>query len=72
MINKVITGEIVVPALSAIVLGIVLSIGAVYLTGKRPVPIDQTEASHSVANNRGFVALPNPAGRLSRVYLLLR
>jgi hypothetical protein len=50
----------------------VLSIGAVYLTGKRPLPIDQTEASHSVANNRGFVALPNSAGRLSRVYLLLR
>jgi hypothetical protein len=50
----------------------VLSIGAVYLTDKHLVPIDQAEANHSVAGSRGFVELPNPDGRLSRVHLLLR
>jgi hypothetical protein len=72
MTNKVITIEFIVPTLFAVVLGIVLSIGAVYLTGKYLVPIDQTEANHSVAGSRGFVELPNPDGRLSRVHLLLR
>jgi len=72
MTNKVITVEFVIPTLLAVVLGIVLSIGAVYLTDKHLVPVDQTEASHSVAGSRGFVELPNPDGRLSRVNLLLR
>jgi hypothetical protein len=72
MTNKVITIEFVVPTLLAIVLGIVLSIGAVYLTDKHLFPIDQTEANNSVARSRGFVELPNPDGRLSRVHLLLR
>ena len=71
MTNKVITIEFIVPTLSAIVLGIVLSIGTVYLTDKHLVPIDQTEANHSVAGSHGFVELPNPDGRLSRVHLLL-
>jgi hypothetical protein len=72
MTNKVITIEFIVPTLLAIVLGIVLSTGAVYLTDKHLVPIDQTEANYSVAGSRGFVELPNPDGRLSRVHLLLR
>ena len=72
MTNKVITIEYVVPTLLAIMLGIVLSIGAVYLTDKHLVPIDQTDANSSVARSRGFVELPDPDGRLSRVHLLLR
>jgi hypothetical protein len=72
MTNKVITIEFIIPTLLAIVLGIVLSIGAVYLTDKHLVPIDQTEANYSVAGSRGFAELPNPDGRLSRVHLLLR
>jgi hypothetical protein len=72
MTNKVITIEFIVPTLFAIVLGIVLSIGAIYLTDKHLVPIDQTEANHSVAGSGGLVELPNPDGRLSRLHLLLR
>jgi len=72
MTHKVIIVEFVVPTLFAIVLGIVLSIGTVYLTDKHLVPIDQTEANHSVAGSHGFVELPNPDGRLSRVHLLLQ
>jgi hypothetical protein len=44
MTGKVITQEFVVPTMFAIVLGIVLSIGAVYLTDKYLAPIDQAEA----------------------------
>jgi hypothetical protein len=72
MTNKVITIEFIVPTLLAIVLGIVLSIGAVYLTDKHLVPVDQTEANYSVAGSRGSVELQYPDGRLSRVNLLLR
>jgi hypothetical protein len=72
MTNKVITIKFIVPTLLAVVLGIVLSIGSVYLTGKHLVPVDQTEANYSVAGSHGFVELPNPDGRLSRVNLLLR
>jgi hypothetical protein len=72
MTNKVITIEFILPTLLAIVLGIVLSIGAVYLMDKHLIPVDQTEANYSVAGSRGFVELPNPDGRLSRVHLLLR
>jgi hypothetical protein len=67
MTHKVITPEFVVPTALAIALGIMLSIGAVYLTDKHPVPIDQ----HAVAGSRGIAELPNPDGRLSRVHLLL-
>jgi hypothetical protein len=72
MINKVITIEFIFPTLLAVALAIVLSIGAVYLTDKHLVPVDQTEANYSVAGSRGFLELPNPDGRLSRVNLLLR
>ena len=44
MTSKVITLEFVVPTVLALALGIVLSIGAVYLTDKYLVPIDQAEA----------------------------
>jgi hypothetical protein len=52
MTRKVITLEFVVPTVLAIALGIVLSIGAVYLTDKYLVPINQAEAHSSVAGNR--------------------
>jgi hypothetical protein len=47
MTHKVITMEFIVPTVLAIALGITLSIGAVYLTDKYLVPIDQAEANHS-------------------------
>jgi hypothetical protein len=72
MTNKVITIEFIAPTLLAIVLGIVLSIGAVYLTDKHLAPVDQTKAGDGVAGSHEFVELPNPDGRLSRVNLLLR
>jgi hypothetical protein len=45
MTHKVITFEFVVPTVLAAVLGIVLSIGAVYLTNRYLGPVDQLEAS---------------------------
>jgi hypothetical protein len=71
MTHKAITFKFVVPTVLAIALGIMISIGAVYLTGKHPVPIDQAEANHSVAGSGGIAQLPNPDGRLMRVHLLL-
>jgi hypothetical protein len=49
MTYKVIALEFVVPTLLAIALGIVLSIGAVYLMDNYLGPIDQAEAHHYVA-----------------------
>ena len=71
MTHKAITFQFVVPTvLAAIALGI--WIGAVYLTVKYLVRIDQAaEANHSAAGARGSAELPNPDGRLSRVHLLL-
>jgi hypothetical protein len=71
MTHKMITFEFVVPTGLAAVLGIVLSIGAVYLTNHYLGPADQPETNGSVAGSRGVVELPNPDGRLSRVHLLL-
>jgi hypothetical protein len=48
MTHKAITLEFVVPTVFAIVLGFVLSIGAVYLIDNYLAPIDQAEAYHSV------------------------
>jgi hypothetical protein len=70
MTHKLITFEFVVPTVFAAVLGIVLSIGAVYLTERYLGPVDQLEANHFVADSRG-IAEANPDGRLSRVHLLL-
>jgi hypothetical protein len=52
MTHKVITLEFVVPTVFAIALGIVLSIGAVYLTDEYLGPIDQAETHHSLASSR--------------------
>jgi hypothetical protein len=49
--DKAIALEFVVPTVLAIALGIVLSIGAVYLIDNYLVPIDQAEAYHSVAGS---------------------
>jgi hypothetical protein len=45
--ESVITLEFVVPTALAIALGIVLSVGAVYLTDRYFFPIDQLEANSS-------------------------
>ena len=47
MTKKVIAFEFVVPTVLAVALGIVLSIGAVFLTNKYLGPIDQAEANFS-------------------------
>jgi hypothetical protein len=43
MTNKVITLEFIIPTLLAIALGIVLSIGAVYLTNRYLGSVDQSQ-----------------------------
>ena len=67
MIHKAITLKFVVP--TAVALGIILSIGAVYLKDKY-FPINQAEANHSVAGS-GIDVLPNSDARFSRVHVLL-
>ena len=53
MTHKVITLEFAaVPMVLAIALSVVLSVGAVYLTDKYLVPIDQAEANHHGAGSR--------------------
>jgi hypothetical protein len=52
MTHKVITLEFVVPTVLAIVLGIMLSIAAVYLTDHFLGPGDQPEAYSPVADRR--------------------
>lgn len=47
MTHKVITFEFVVPTVLATALGIVLSIGAVYLTDRYLGPIEQAEAYYA-------------------------
>jgi hypothetical protein len=70
MAHKAITLQFVVPTvLATIALGI--SIGAIYLTVKHLVLIDQAEANHAVAGGLGIAELPSPDGRLSRVHMLL-
>jgi hypothetical protein len=71
MTRKVITFEFPVPTVLAAVLGIVLSIGAIYLTNRYLGPVDQSEVNHSVAGSGGVGELPKPDGRFSRVGLLL-
>jgi hypothetical protein len=51
MTNKVITIEFIVPTIVAIVLGIALSICAVYLIDCYLGPIDQAEAHYAVAGS---------------------
>ena len=52
MTHKVITLEFVVPTLFAIVLGILLSMGAVYLTDHYLGPAAEPEAYSSLAESR--------------------
>jgi hypothetical protein len=68
MTHKAITLKFVVP--TAVALGIILSIGTVYLKDKY-FPINQAEADHSVAGSGGIDALPNSYARFSRVHVLL-
>jgi hypothetical protein len=72
MTRKAIILQFVVPTVSAIVVGIVISIGFAYLTGKYPVPTNQAEAHHPVAVTRGSAELPYTDERLWRVHVLLR
>jgi hypothetical protein len=51
MTHKVITLEFVIPTVLAIALGIMLSIGAVYLIDHY-LPIEQAEAHYPVAGSR--------------------
>jgi hypothetical protein len=69
MTHKVISLRFVISTALAIVLGIVLAVGGVYL-GRYLGPTDQAETNQSVAGNRGSTELPHD-GRLSRVHLLL-
>ena len=50
-IRKVITLEFVVPTLLAIALGVMLSVGAVYLIDNYLGPIDQAEAHYPAAGS---------------------
>jgi hypothetical protein len=70
MTHKVISRNFVIPTVLAIVLGIVLAFGGVYL-GHYLGPVDQAEANQSVAGSRGTAELPNLDRRLSRVHVLL-
>jgi hypothetical protein len=70
MTYKLITLEFVVPTVFAAVVGIILSIGAVYLTERYLGPVDQSESDRFVADSGG-IAETNPDRRLSRVHLLL-
>jgi hypothetical protein len=67
MTCKAITLKFVFP--TAVVLGIIFSIGAAYLKNK--FPINQAEANHSVAGRGGIDASPNSYGRFARVHVLL-
>jgi hypothetical protein len=65
MTHKAITLKFVVLTVLAITLGIMVSVGAVHLKDKHPVPIDR----YAVAGSREIAELPNP--QLSRVRLML-
>jgi hypothetical protein len=67
MTHKAITLKFFVP--TAVALGILLSIGAVYLKDKY-FQINQAEAN-LVAGSNGIVLLQNSDGRFSRVHVLL-
>jgi hypothetical protein len=71
MTQKAIRLKLLVPTVLAVALGIMISIGIVYLAVKYLVLTDQAEANHFVAGSRGTAELPNSDGRLSRVHLLV-
>jgi hypothetical protein len=72
MTQKVITSRFVVPTVSAIALAIVISIGAVYLINKYPLPPNQADAGRSAAAGGASAELPKADWRLWRVHVLLR
>jgi hypothetical protein len=72
MTQKAIFFKFVVPTVSTIVVGIVISTAFVYLTGKYPTPTNQVQARPSVAISRGSAELPYTDERLWRVHVLLR
>jgi hypothetical protein len=71
MTQKVMTSRFVVPAVSAIALAIVISIGAVYLINKYPLPSNQAEPGRSAAGGAS-AELSKADWRLWRVHVLLR
>lgn len=52
MTRRAITSEFVVPTVLAIALGVILSIGAVYVADRYLVPIDQAEANYTATRSR--------------------
>lgn len=70
MTHKMISLNFVIPTVLAVVLGIVVALGGVYL-GRYFGPVDQAEANQPIAVSRRTAELPNPDGRLSRVHVLL-
>ncbi len=70
MTQKATSLGLIVPTGLAVAL-VMMSIGAIYLTMKYVVLIDQAEVNHSVAGSSGIAELPKPEERLSRVRLLL-
>lgn len=70
MTRKVISLRFVIPTALAIVLGIVLAVGGVYLVHYLR-PTTQAATNQSAAGSSGVAELPNHDGRLSRVHLLL-
>ncbi len=69
MTHKAISLGFVIPTALAIVLGIVLAVGGVYL-GHYLGASDQARANQPVTGS-GVADLQNPDGRLSRVHVLL-
>ena len=62
MTHKAITFKFFVPTVLVVALGIMFSIGSVYLTVKYLVLIDHAEADHLVAGSRRIAELPKPEG----------
>ena len=71
MTQKATSLGLIVPTGLAVAL-VMMSIGAIYLTMKYVVLIDQAGASHSVTGSGGGAELPYPDRRLTRVRLLLQ
>ena len=67
MTHKAITLKFVVLTVLAITLAIMVSVGAVHLKDKHPVPIDR----YAVAGSGGFAELPRPDAWFTRVRLVL-
>jgi hypothetical protein len=71
MTHRAITLKFVVPEVLAVALGIIISVGVVYLRDKYPIRAAQAEANHSGVDARASAELSSSDGRLSRVHLLL-